>query len=104
MSQRPLLALPKIKDPVPAMRRRSDRIYRLSATPHRSINRIKIQSLTCAKWPWYTKLLIGRVSLPSSNERWFDFERIDRCADGFDSVNRIHLPRIPMGRPRFHAT
>jgi hypothetical protein len=46
------------QDPVPVMRGRSDGIDRLSARPRRSINRIIIQSLNRAKWPWYTKPLI----------------------------------------------
>jgi succinate dehydrogenase / fumarate reductase cytochrome b subunit len=67
------------------------------AASHRPIDRIDIQFFNRANDPWYTKLLIKGVSSSPSNEWWFDFKRFDRCADGFDSVNRIYLPRSPDG-------
>jgi hypothetical protein len=45
------------------------------------MNGITVQFLNRAKWPWYTKPLINLVSWLPSNERQFDSERFDRCAD-----------------------
>ena len=62
MFQPSRLASPKIRAFVDYLVERWRGIDPFGAQPAQPINRIIIQFLNRAKWPWYTKPLINRVS------------------------------------------
>ena len=62
MFQPSRLAWPKIRAFVDCLVERWRGVDPFGARPRATINRIIIQFLNRAKWPWYTKPLINRVS------------------------------------------